>query len=82
MSGTATVPLHIRPRHTNLSAVPNSCNAATHSTRLRERDHERGSVSGKERPCIAAMRVRTTVPTIWQDAGGVEGACAATSFHS
>lgn len=60
MSGTAIVPLHSRHRQTNMSAVPNSCNAATHSTRLRERDHDSGSVSGKERPCIAALRVRTT----------------------
>ncbi len=48
------------PRQPNLSAVPNFCNAATHSTRRRERDHERGSLSGKERPCSAALRMRTT----------------------
>lgn len=59
-SGRATVPLHKRPRQPNLSAVPNFCNAATHSTRLREREHERGSLSGKERPCSAALRMRTT----------------------
>ncbi len=39
--------------------VPSFCNAATHSTRLRERDHERSSLSGKERPCSAALRMRT-----------------------
>lgn len=43
MSGTGRVSLHRRLRQSNLSAVPNSCNAATHSTRLRERDHEHGS---------------------------------------
>lgn len=60
MSGTATVPLHKRTKQPNLSAVPNFCNAATHSTRLRDRDHERGSLSGRERPCSAALRMRTT----------------------
>lgn len=43
-----------------MSALPNSCNAATHSTRLREREQERDSLSGKVRPCSAALRMRTT----------------------